>query len=86
MAIRLVNDTGNINLTGSNGNVELKAPSKKVDLTGYATEIYVNEAIAEKHSDINYLKDLIDTDMLPSIYDSIGRILTNSNNQIILRY
>ena len=63
---------------------------------GFATETYVNDKVAEALSDIpsgggsmgdmDQLASLIETDMLPAIHNSEGKILTDELGRVILRY
>ena len=70
--------------------------SKIPSTEGLATEEYVNDKVAEALSDIpsgggsmsdmDQLTSLIETDMLPAIHNSEGKILTDELGMVILRY
>lgn len=70
--------------------------SKIPSTEGLASEEYVDDKVAEALSDIptgggslndiDQLSALIETDMLPAVYNSDGKILTDEKGQIILRY
>ena len=40
----------------------------------------------EAFNSIDALQDLAETDMLPAVHDKNGKILTDENGKIILRY